>query len=96
MAVKHGRCRRNAFSSGINLRNFNVKIRFLQIVNRSVGKTSTSVLVNFRNGRAGFEFQVVDRLEVGGQTFVPWQEAMEREMVRSATASGGRLVARRR
>ncbi|MGC2545399.1 MAG: hypothetical protein WA426_06100, partial [Silvibacterium sp.] len=26
------------------------------------------------------EFEVVDKLEVGGQTFVPWQEAMEREV----------------
>ncbi len=35
--------------------------------------------MNFRSNSEP-EFEVVDKLEVGGQTFVPWQEAMEREV----------------
>jgi hydrogenase maturation protease len=54
-----------------------VKIRFLQIVRRSVG--------NLRNvgqeepeGVAP-EFNPVDRLEVSGRVYQPWEEAVERE-----------------
>ena len=56
----------------------NVKIRFLQIVNRSVGRL-THPLHDLPED-TGAEFEVIDRLEVVGQTFVPWQEAMEREV----------------
>jgi hypothetical protein len=55
----------------------NVQIRFLQIINRSVGR-----LTHLRHElpeSAEPEFEVVDRLEDNGQTFVPWQEAVERE-----------------
>jgi hypothetical protein len=54
----------------------NVKIRFLQIVNRTVGRL-TCPLHELPVG-AEPEFEIVDRLEVGGQTFVSWQEAVER------------------
>jgi hydrogenase maturation protease len=56
-----------------------VKIRFLQIINRSVGRL-THPLRELPEG-AEPEFEVVDRLEVSDQTFVPWQEAVEREAV---------------
>jgi hypothetical protein len=55
-----------------------VKIRFLQIVNRTVGKLAHSLHELPQGAEADFE--VVERLEVDGQTFVPWQEAMEREV----------------
>lgn len=57
----------------------NVKIRFLQIVNRSIGRLA-HLLHELPEGTEP-EFQVVDRLEVRDQTFVPWQEAMQREVV---------------
>jgi hypothetical protein len=55
-----------------------VKIRFLQIVNRTVGRLTLPL----HELTQGFEpeFEIVDRLEVGGQSFVPWQEALEREV----------------
>ena len=56
-----------------------VKIRFLQIINRTVGKLPHPVSELPKDG--AFEFQVVDCLEVGGQTFIPWQEAVERKIV---------------
>jgi hypothetical protein len=56
----------------------NMKIRFLQLVNRSIGKP-TSLLHELPEA-AEPEFEVVDRLEVAGQTLVPWQEAVEREI----------------
>jgi hypothetical protein len=57
----------------------NVKIRFLQIVNRSVGRL-THPLHDLPEGTVP-EFEVVDRMEVCDQTFVPWQEAVKREIV---------------
>ena len=54
----------------------NVKIRFLQIVNRSI-RRFIHPLHEIPSG-AWPEFEVVDRLEASGQTFVPWQEAVER------------------
>jgi hypothetical protein len=56
----------------------NVKIRFLQIVNRSVGRL-THPLHDLTEDTVP-EFEVIDRLGVLGQTFVPWQEAVEREV----------------
>ena len=55
-----------------------VKIRFLQIVARSVGKLKLP-LHELTQG-AEPEPEIVDRLEVSGQTFVPWQEALERHV----------------
>jgi len=56
----------------------NVKIRFLQLLNRSVGKLTH--LLQELPSDTELEFEVVDRLEVDGRTFVPWQEAVEREV----------------
>ena len=56
---------------------FAAKIRFLQIVRRSVGKLRAPG----REEREGVEpeFNCVDRLEVGGRVYQPWEEAVERE-----------------
>jgi hydrogenase maturation protease len=55
-----------------------VKVRFLQIVNRTVGKLARPL----RDLPDGVEpdFELVDRLEVGGQTYTSWREAVEREV----------------
>jgi hydrogenase maturation protease len=53
-----------------------VKIRFLQIVRRSIGKLRTP---GQEPEGVDPEFDLVDRLEVGGRVFQPWQEAVERE-----------------
>ncbi len=54
----------------------NVKVRCLQIVNRTIAK-----LFDPLHGMpAEPEFDVVDHLEASGQTFTPWQEAAEREV----------------
>ncbi len=56
----------------------NVKVRFLQIVNRSIGRLSHP-LPELPTDREP-EIEVVDRLDAGGQTFTSWQEAVEREV----------------
>jgi hypothetical protein len=53
---------------------FVAKIRFLQIVRRSVGKLRAPA----REEREP-EFDLVDRLEVGGRVYQRWEEAVERE-----------------
>jgi hypothetical protein len=63
-----------------------VRIRFLQIVNRSVGKTAQ--FLDEIPASKGTELQIVDKLVVGGQTFAPWQEAMEREVALSPLHPG--------
>jgi hypothetical protein len=55
-----------------------VKLGFLQIVNRSVGRLTRPVHDLPEGGVP--EFELVDKLEAGGHTFVPWQEAVEREV----------------
>jgi len=54
-----------------------VKVRFLQIVRRSIGKLRTPG-EEIPEGVQP-EFDPVDRLEVNGRVFQPWQEAVERE-----------------
>jgi hypothetical protein len=54
-----------------------VKIRFLQIIRRSVGKLR-NVGHEEPEGVAP-EFDPVDRLEVNGRIYQPWEEAAERE-----------------
>lgn len=68
-----------------------VKVRFLQLVNRSIGRSvgrpvgrpvgSVAQPPRETSADCGVELEIVDKLEVDGQTFVPWQEAMEREVV---------------
>jgi hydrogenase maturation protease len=55
-----------------------VEIRFLQIVNRSVGKLSHP-LRRFSHSKEA-EIEVVDKLVVDGQRFTSWQEAIERKV----------------
>lgn len=55
-----------------------VKIRFLQIVQRSIGKLC-GLAVEVPEGTAP-EFELVDRLEVSGRIYQPWQEAVEQEV----------------
>jgi hypothetical protein len=55
-----------------------VKVRFLQIVQRSIGKFRTPE----EETRADHEpdLDYVDRLELAGRVYQPWQEALEREI----------------
>ncbi len=53
-----------------------VKVRFLQIVRRRVGKLREPALDGVEP-----EFDFVDRLEVGRRVYQPWQEAVEREVL---------------
>ncbi|MGA7525492.1 MAG: hypothetical protein WBW84_23795 [Acidobacteriaceae bacterium] len=59
-----------------------VKIRFLQIVERTIGKLRVAGH-DIPDGSEP-EFDPVDRLEVAGRVFRPWREAVEREHVFAA------------
>jgi hypothetical protein len=59
-----------------------VKLRFLQIVQRSIGKISA--LDNERPRGTNLEYEMVDRLEANGRVYLPWQEALERELTYTA------------
>lgn len=54
-----------------------VKIRFLQIIRRSIGKLRAPEQEKPESAEP--EFELVDRLEVGGRLYQTWQEAVERE-----------------
>lgn len=54
-----------------------IEIRFLQIVNRSIGKLAQPISELPANGEP--EFELVEKLVVGDRTFAPWQEAIERK-----------------
>ncbi len=54
-----------------------IKIRFLQLVGRSIGKLLDSTETPADQKPA---FEPVERLEVDGRVYRPWQEAMEREV----------------
>jgi hydrogenase maturation protease len=56
-----------------------VKVRFLQIIRRSIGKLR--VAVNALAPDAEPAFDSVERLEVSGRVYQSWQEAVEREIV---------------
>jgi hypothetical protein len=56
-----------------------VKIRFLQIVERSIGRPKDAGSDGQQFDEKGIEF--VDRLELDGRVYRPWQEAVERELV---------------
>jgi hydrogenase maturation protease len=55
-----------------------VKVRFLQIVRRSVGRLSNPGSEEQEGVTPDFE--LVDRLELAGRVHQPWQEAFEREL----------------
>lgn len=58
--------------------NLNIKISFLQLVERKIGK-----LENFSgvwNEKNPPDFEIVSSLEIEGKIFQPWEEAVEREI----------------
>jgi hypothetical protein len=55
-----------------------VKVRFLQLVQRSIGRLKEPV--QELHPQASPDFQLVDRLELDGKILQPWQEAVEREV----------------
>ncbi len=72
-----------------------VKLRFLQIIRRSVGKLQMGDHTG-GDATAQPEFEPVDRLEVSGRVYQPWQEAIEREVscedLDPAALASGRAV----
>ncbi len=70
-----------------------VRVRFLQLVSRSVGRL-TMPMSELLPGEVP-EFLLVDKLAVNGRVYQPWQEAVEREVtlpVYNLEALGYRLV----
>jgi hydrogenase maturation protease len=55
-----------------------VKVRFLQIIRRSIGKLHVPVASLLPDTEPPFDY--VDRLELGGRMYQAWQEAAEREI----------------
>jgi hydrogenase maturation protease len=64
----------------------NIEVRFLQIVNRSIGKLASPLQDWPWAGAPQFEF--VDRLAAGERVFTPWQEAIERKVTVPALHPG--------
>jgi hypothetical protein len=58
-----------------------VKVRFLQVVRRSIGKLLKPAKMPLSVDR---DVDFVDRLEVAGRVYQPWQETFERELSFSA------------
>jgi hypothetical protein len=56
----------------------NIEIRFLQIVNRSIGRLMSPMAELPQAGEP--EFELIDKLSVGDRTYVSWQEALERKL----------------
>src|SRR5438270_4330578 len=67
-----------------------VRIRFLHLVNRQVGKITARVA----GGEP--EFQEVESLQVGSKRFQSWQEAVEREVALAETSLTDLLLQPRR
>jgi hypothetical protein len=63
---------------GSSLTGFEVRVRFLQLVARSVGEPKMP-LSGLRRGEVP-EFCPVERLALNGRVYQPWQEAIEREL----------------
>jgi len=55
-----------------------IRVRFLQLVARSVGELTTPIA---ELCGAVPQFRPVERLEVAGRIYQPWQEAVEREVI---------------
>src|ERR1700756_5301704 len=66
------------FRAGPSAR-LSIKIRFLQTVDRSVGKLRQT-FASLPSGDQ-VEFEPVDKLEAGGRAWTPWQEARERDVI---------------
>jgi hypothetical protein len=78
---------------GSSMTGLEVRVRFLQLVARTVGELTMPV----NDLPAGVipEFRLVDRLTVNNRVYQPWQEAVEREVVLpvyNVEALGYRLV----
>jgi hydrogenase maturation protease len=56
-----------------------IRVRFLQLVARTVAELTTPVRDLLANEIP--EFRLVDRLTVNGRVYQPWQEAVEREVI---------------
>jgi hypothetical protein len=56
-----------------------IKVRFLQIIRRSIGKLRAPVTSLPLDTNPVFDY--VDKLEAGSRVYRPWQEAVEREIV---------------
>jgi hypothetical protein len=63
---------------GTALTGLEIRIRFLQLVARSVGELTTPVAQFSREDVP--EFHLVEKLAVNGRVHQPWQEAIEREI----------------
>jgi len=63
---------------GSSLTEIEVRVRFLQLVARSVGKVIAPV--SDLSPSQSPEFELVRRLAVAGRVYQPWQEAIEREV----------------
>ncbi len=63
-----------------------IRVRFLQIVHRSVGALRNPGELYPENAEP--ELDLVDRLEVGGRIYQPWDEAVEREHTFTILESG--------
>ena len=63
---------------GSGLSKLEVKVRFLQLIERSVGQLAS--LEKQVPGEEIPEFRIVDKVELAGKVYYPWQEAMEQEI----------------
>ncbi|MGA9307645.1 MAG: hypothetical protein WBW31_19755 [Candidatus Sulfotelmatobacter sp.] len=63
---------------GSSLTGLEVRVRFLQLVARTVGELTTP-LRELLPGKTP-EFRFVERLAVNGRVYQPWQEAIERDL----------------
>ncbi|MGA7217696.1 MAG: hypothetical protein WBX38_05250, partial [Candidatus Sulfotelmatobacter sp.] len=60
-----------------------VRVRFLQLVERRVGEVSASEVSAANESPEGAtpDYRLVEKLEVNGRLYQPWQEAVEREII---------------
>jgi len=63
---------------GSSLTGIEVRVRFLQLVARSVGQLTAPVKELSPGETPGF--RLVEKLDVRGRVYQPWQEAIEREL----------------
>jgi hypothetical protein len=76
---------------GSSLTEFEVRVRFLHLVARSVGKLSMPASELLPDERP--EFRLVERLAVNGRVYQPWQEAVEREVTLPICNIGSLILA---
>ncbi|MEO6655327.1 MAG: hypothetical protein ABIO36_04530 [Pyrinomonadaceae bacterium] len=60
----------------------NVKVRFLQLTNREIGKIAES------DGELPADFERVQSLDIDGRLYQAWQEAVEREVIVPVSSPG--------